>query len=129
MRPSAVKRIALRFVNRIILPDAVSDLSEYFRLLPNIPADMPSSAPRRFFMQLEMPQDDIPNAVAVVNEALLTQEEDSSPLSLLLDVDIYQELSARPDGEDIWDLFEVLHQRKNDIFEKSITPRTRERFY
>jgi len=37
VKPEAVTRIALRYINRIYIPQTVYELSDYFRLYPQIP--------------------------------------------------------------------------------------------
>lgn len=128
MRPQSVTRLAVRFINRLIIPGATQDLTDYVRVLPVFSTDMNPSALSRFFMQLEIPQPDIEGAVAVVNQALLPATPDATERAIVLDVDLFRTANFEPQGSDIWDAFEVLHERKNRIFEASITDRMREKF-
>jgi len=123
-QPSAIVRTAVRYINRLDLPETVHDFAEYLHTLPEIahPIDTGLSA---FLMRLELPQKDI-GATVILTEALVP-----SPIpqhvAVLLDIDVYREAQTDPATDtDLWEFFEVLRERKNRIFEACITDRMRE---
>lgn len=125
--PSKVTRVAVRYINRIVIPAMTADPKDYFRLYPNVPDGVPQTI-TGCFMQLVLPQTDISQlASAVVNFAL---EPSAAPgkLSFLLDFDVYSTCQLSPDTDEIWETLERLRARKNDLFEASITDATRELF-
>src|ERR1700722_817051 len=52
IKPEAVTRVALRYINRIDIPEARFELSDYFQLYPEIPKKIPQDI-STFFMQLQ----------------------------------------------------------------------------
>lgn len=126
-KPSKVTRVAVRYINRIVIPAAKADPKEYFRLFPNVPDEMPQTI-TGCFMQLVMPQTDIAgNASAVVNFAI---EPSPGPdkLSFLLDFDVFSTCELAPDSGKVWETLAQFRTRKNELFEASITDATRELF-
>ena len=67
----------------------------------------------------------------MVNEAP-TQSPDAQTASILLDLDLFQERFDEPWGveedAEVWDFLERLRDRKNEVFEASITEKTRRLF-
>ena len=99
------------------------DLNEYLRTYPEVSLDLPQGL-SGLFMQLTIPQADI-KSMLQLTEALI---EPSRPevASIVLDVDLFRTEDIPPDEQAVWDFFEVLRDRKNDVFEACITEKTRE---
>jgi len=122
-RPEVVTRIGLRYINRIDLPLPFADFDEYLRTLPEISPDM-STGVRNYFMQLQVPQEDL-NAIVILNEAVMPQTNPDY-VSVLLDIDVFRS-AAIPSAETaLWDLFAAFAERQNQVFAASITPKTQE---
>jgi uncharacterized protein (TIGR04255 family) len=118
--PQAVTRVAVRYINRLELPLPFSDFNEYLRVVPFIPDDLPQAL-NGFFFQVQMPQEDSP-AILILNQTLAPPASPETA-SIILDIDLFQQENI-PDNEDgLWNLFEWLRHRKNEVFEKSITDR------
>ena len=47
-------------------------------------------------------------------------------VSVVLDIDVFRTKDVPRNDSDRWTFFEMLHTRKNDVFEASITDATRE---
>jgi len=124
-RPRRVTRLAIRYVNRINVPKASAELKDYFRTLPEISSDLPQTIDG-FFMQVQLPLDDI-EASVILNHTIVPPTE-RNVISVILDVDLFCEDTVPNDDGGIWDYFETLHTRKNEIFEACITEKTRELF-
>jgi len=123
--PVAVERLAVRYINRIDIPSPSIDLKDYFRTSPEISPDLPQSL-AGFFMQLSIPQSDLCGQ-ALINQTIIPQSRDDV-VSVVLDIDLIRAADV-PNTEDaIWDLFEKLRVRKNEVFEACITDTTRRLF-
>lgn len=128
VKAQSVTRAAVRYINRIDIPEAPIDLKDYLRTHPEVPDDMPHEGRGgSFFMQLQLWQEDL-NCMLIVNEAPLSPLEQETT-SIQLDFDLFREQFAEPwladEDEAIWDFLEQLHDRKNEAFEASITNATR----
>lgn len=125
-RPIAVTRIGVRYINRIRLPEGAGDLTEYFRVRPELPSDMPHSV-NNFVLRLEIPQPDLPRGMLILNEGMVPDPE-SGGVAFLLDLDVFQTLQMPPESDELWGRIEQLHERENTLFEQSVTDRTRALF-
>ena len=121
--PTRVKRTAVRYINRIVVPTHV-DLDKYLNLtprrLPHVGQDIEG-----YFMQLLLPQRDIdPECKCVINTGI-----EESPvqdcMNVLFDVDVFVPHTNGIAIDAIWPLLERLRDRKNDIFEAAITDEVR----
>lgn len=129
-KPESITRVAVRYINRIDIPIAAAPsvrTEDYLRTYPEISVDSPYVDLRNFFMQLQIPQDDL-QCMLVLNQAT-TEPPNLETISILLDFDLFREeyeQSWRADDDAaVWGLLEQLHVRKNEYFEASITNRTR----
>jgi len=144
-RPAAkvenITRAAVRYINRIDIPDplpTVQDipdglptvqLEDYLRTYPEVSADMPNKEfTANFFMQVQLWQPDL-GCFLIVNETVVPPPDFETTLSIQLDFDLFREQFGEPwsADEDVaaWDFLEQLHDRKNEVFEASITDATR----
>ena len=120
-----VTRIAVRYVNRIDIPESPVELKKYFRTSPEVSPDLPQMM-EGFFMQVRLPQTDI-ESTAVLNQTIVSSDDENCT-SVILDIDLFREHGIPEDECALWDTFEVLHRRKNEIFEACITDAARELF-
>ena len=127
LSPTAVVRVAVRYVNQINLPLKGGALmfESYLKTFPGVGLDQDVSL-EQFFLRLVMPQEDL-QAKLILTEALLPQQGDS--LGVILDIDLFREnLSISAQSNEIWDILKTFRERKNKFFESSITDKTRELF-
>lgn len=123
-----VTRVAVRYINRIDIPEKSVDLGNYLNTRPHVPDDMPNEGDKgAFFMQLLLEQDDL-GCMLIVNESPVASPDENTT-SIQLDLDLYREQFEEPwsadDDGTIWSFLEQLHDRKNEAFEASITDQTR----
>lgn len=122
-KPSSVSRIALRYINRIELPMPFADFQEYILTVPEIASGIPQGL-AGFFMRLVIPNEKI-NATAIVIETIEQMKPDIKKLPLVFDLDVFKSVLIAPDTEKIWAILNQLREYKNQIFDKSLTDKTR----
>ncbi len=123
--PICVTRAAIRYVNLINIPaEELTELKDYFHTFPEIASELGQRALQSFFMQLHIPQQDL-SCLLIINEAVAPQTNPNF-VTVILDLDLFREHIWGRDDEDIWQFLEKLRHRKNEVFEASITDRTRE---
>ena len=123
--PVKITRIALRYINRIEIPLPFKDFKEYILTTPEISPKLPQAL-EHFFMQLVVPNPDIP-ATAVITQTMEKPTENQI-LPLILDIEVFLQTSYLENKAEIWDEFEKLRIFKNDIFFDSITDKAKELF-
>src|SRR6266702_1519681 len=124
-RPAFVMRAAVRYINLFNMPVKGSlELREDFKTMPEIAYKMSQKTLSSFFMQLQIPQEDL-NCMLILNESLSPV---TSPgyVGVILDIDLFRQPVWQSDDEDIWKFLEQLRERKNQIFKESITEKTEE---
>lgn len=121
--PSKVVRIALRYINRIVVPADFSDFNEYLLTNPKIAENLPQSV-ANFFMRLTMVRPEI-EAIAILTQTM--EDLTGNKLPLILDIDVVKKKEFKADDE-IWKDFLELREFKNEIFFNSITDKTKELF-
>ena len=124
-KPTHVTRAAVRYINQINIPiKGLTDLKDYLRTVPEVSPDLPQQGLQTFFMQLQIPQQDL-DCMLIINEAL-TPPATPEVVTVILDLDLFRQKIWNSDDEDIWSFLEKLRYRKNEVFESSITDKTRE---
>ena len=121
MQPTAITRLAVRYVNRIDIPLSTFELKDFLRTVPEVSADL-SEGLSGHFMQLQMPQRDI-DATVIINQATIPPST-SKVTPILLDIEASQTPTLVLD-QPFWDYLEKLHTRLNHVFEARITDETR----
>jgi len=125
LQPSAITRLAVRYINRIDIPAQNVDLKQYFRMSPEIAPDLPQQL-AGFFMQVRIPQEDL-RALLLVNQTIIPPAREGV-VSVVLDIDLFRDSDVPNDDQSIWAYFGALHDRKNEVFESCITDQTRRLF-
>jgi uncharacterized protein (TIGR04255 family) len=121
--PIEVTKCAVRFINKVSIPQVSIEMRDYFHLYPQIP-DGISQEVNGMLLQLQLPQADI-EAIAIVNLAL-AQPDLPNHMTVVLDIDIFAEqLNLSSASPTIWTALEKVRARKNDLFESFITDETR----
>lgn len=121
--PDSITRLAVRFINRITVPQGV-DLDLYLNVTPRLLTGICPDV-EGYFMQLVLPQRDLGNEWrAIVNTGI---EAAASPdvMSVLLDIDLFCVATVPTDEAQVWRVLNQLRERKNEIFEAAITDRVR----
>jgi uncharacterized protein (TIGR04255 family) len=129
IHPGAITRVAVRYINHLDLPLPLRDFKDYLRTVPEVSQDLPQAL-SGYLMQLQIPQAEI-GAHLILNQGLIQQNDSSRQLppsfvSVLLDIDLFRIGDIPNDDVAIWEYLEVLHTKKNQVFEACITDRLRE---
>lgn len=126
-KPLELSRIAVRYINRLLLPLPIIDPSEYMNAPPVVaegwPANMSAFLTR---VVLHEPESEIFINVIQAAEPLPPGEQTHIPV--LFDIDAYQESLLSADDVTLTDRFGRLREMKNRVFFKGITPKAIELF-
>ena len=127
-QPENVHRMAVRYINQIVVPPGPIDIDEYLRTRIEISDDMPT-ATSGFFLTLDIPIPMFGATVRIIETVLSSNDEDAN-VRLVLDIDAYREVVAEcaidPDAMTAFDtVFNDLRDAKNLVFEASITNKSR----
>jgi uncharacterized protein (TIGR04255 family) len=123
-KPIKIKRISLRYINRIEAPLPIKDFSEFILTNPQIAPGLPQAV-SHFFMKLELQNEAIPAIASII----VTMDKQTKPnkLPLILDIDVSRNNDYENMAE-MWSDFEKLRNLKNEIFFKSLTEKAKELF-
>jgi len=126
INPKSVKRLALRYVNKIDIPLPMGDFKEYVLTVPEIASGMPQGL-STYFMRLEIPNADI-QANSVITQTFKPLKLEATVLPLIFDIDVYRVGKWEPNSEEVWDVMNQLREFKNQIFLNSTTDKAKELF-
>lgn len=122
-RPEYVKRVAVRFINVLEIPFTKFELNDYFFNPPEPPKELPQNIVE-FLSRLMIRYEE--HLHAIVTLALQPPQKDGFT-SILFDIDVFSDVRFRSDEDvKLLAIFDRLHGIKNDIFEKSLTPKAKE---
>lgn len=122
---SRLRRIGLRYINRVALPDPHADLSEYFTIYPFIGPGLPQDF-SAFGLYLLFTFEKDRDALHLRLGSEQPGEEGFSTILLDLDYFLVQEDSIP--AQEALDWIEQAHQHILSVFESIITDRLREQF-
>jgi uncharacterized protein (TIGR04255 family) len=120
-----ITRLAVRYINRIVLPPGAVVFENYLRASPVIPPELPQHI-RGFLTRVTIYDPERDNA-AHVAQALETRTPEHQ-LAVILDIDAYKQREFSTDDPMIEQTFEQLRAFKNLIFFNSLTDNTLREF-
>ncbi|HKU81875.1 MAG TPA: TIGR04255 family protein [Candidatus Tumulicola sp.] len=109
-----VTRVALRYINRLILPLPFSDFNDFIRISPSIAPSIPQGL-SSFQMRLVIPDDET-RSTAIVGEIMEGPALNGSAISIIFDIDVFQEVKQPISEEVMWDIVAKLRGYKNRVF-------------
>jgi len=124
-KPERVTRLATRYINRITLPPNAPDLDRYLTTPPVIPEEIPADlhGVLNRATLLHKNHDLSANVTQAINK-----DKATNTWTILLDIDVYGDVSYRPNDPEIMALFAQLREFKNVIFFSMITPHAKGMF-
>lgn len=130
LRPTAVRRIAARFINRV---PPNPRFSSYDELLERAPLPLPSFESARIsnFLRRHVVEDLPGGCIANLSIGTVVPEpgEDTSGLqALLIDIDVYKVCTLEPTFEELRGHFRQIRDIKNMLFFGSLTEQGLEQF-
>ncbi|MFA6058610.1 MAG: TIGR04255 family protein [Taibaiella sp.] len=123
--PVNTARFAVRFINLIEIPQEKIKLEDYF-IKPPASVNNASEGLEHFFQRLSIRLNDNINAITT----LALQDRNSLKTTVLLDIDVSSNINIKLPLEtgEIKRILKELHDHLINIFEKSITQKTRNLF-
>ena len=123
--PVGVRRIGIRYINRIVLSKETIQLPEYFTTPPAAPPSFPETM-SSFFHRTEFTYDDGQTRLITT---FASGKAPRGSSAFLLDVDLVWLSGDQPNaGSEVITLVETLRDREREVFESLITDKTREVF-
>jgi uncharacterized protein (TIGR04255 family) len=121
--PKGIKRVSLRYINRLDVPFSQVEIEDYLVAVPRVPSSVPQVF-ATWLQRVEIPFPDS-NGIMVLQSGSIRQENRTNP-SFLLDLDF---ISINPkdisvDNAMRW--VEKAHEEVEKAFEACITPKMRE---
>ncbi len=123
--PSGLRRIGLRYINRIEIPGPRARLEDYFHFRPFVGHDLPQDF-ASFIVGIEVPYDSSRDRLRLQATTAGAQAPDTATIMLDLDYFLAQPGQVALEGVTQW--LEVAHSRLEDVFEACITDPLREMF-
>ncbi len=124
-KPLLITRLAVRYINSIQIPSQNFDYDDYLTAAPKIPQELPQLL-QHFFTRLVIPFPD-QGAAAIVIQTL-SDKQDPVNTAILLDIDVYAEVSLPSEDARIYEILRKFREIKNQVFFNSITEKTKELF-
>lgn len=125
LSPEVITRCAVRYINKIAIKATRIEQEDYFNIYPHVPKLPETPVISQFNMQVRFPQPDIEAEVNITKS--LGVPSNIGQLDIILDIDVFSNKRRDPKNLDsLWTYFDKLRKKKNDIFEASITDKTRE---
>jgi uncharacterized protein (TIGR04255 family) len=122
--PKGFKRIGLRYINRIAVPEERVEIEDFLVAVPKIPAVLPQVF-AAWAQRVEVPFEDA-NGVLALQSGSVKGEEAAQ--AFLLDLDFTSLKPQEVTLDKAMDWVERAHELVENAFEACITPRARELF-
>ncbi len=122
-KPLSITRIALRYINKILIPLPIKEFGEYFKTFPQLSPNVPQNL-NTFLLRLEIP-DPESGAMGIIIQTIENSTEDGF-LPVILDIDVIIQSDYKADDSTVWEDFEKLRNYKNLLFFECITEKTLE---
>ncbi|MEH1850299.1 MAG: TIGR04255 family protein [Nostoc sp.] len=130
--PTEVVRLALRYVNQIMIPaTGTIELKNYVKTLPEISSNL-SVIMEGYFMQIIVVHPEYQPSRGIINQTIgqvTENEKGEKAVPLIFDIDVFQQVNLHHNDDEINKIFELnLRRFRDEIFFKSITDKTEELF-
>lgn len=119
--PDRLRRVVLRYINKVGVPATQFDLAEYFQALPGLPSDLAGNV-TAFFTTSDLGYDDPPMRLKLTFGTASSDSPESSQFLMDLEMASTEGLALEIDAIDHW--LETAHERIERAFDSSFTERT-----
>ncbi len=126
-RPSAVERVTLRYLNRLLLPPGDVPMERYFRVYPAVPPEV-SGVHGRFAMRLELQPSHADHSLVFSFATAPSDGTNTDHSVFLLDLHDTRPLGGDDSFGRLARALEEAHENIEHAFEGMITDATRELF-
>jgi len=123
--PPRITRVAIRYINKIVIESDSIDLEEYLTAAPRIPGEL-SQRLENFFSRVQF-RNSAPKATVIVIQAPSPNPYEGN-LTITLDIDVFREYSDTISEETLWQTLDQFRILKNEIFEASLHQKTKDLF-
>ncbi|MBI5208123.1 MAG: TIGR04255 family protein, partial [Candidatus Firestonebacteria bacterium] len=124
-KPKGLKRIGLRYINKIDISEISANMADYFNYYPNLPKDLPQ-VHESFNTQIGIPYEQNRDMMFLNFNSILTDKQDA--ISFLLDLDYSMRMPGKVNFNEIDDWLEKAHNVIENTFESCITNKLRTLF-
>ncbi len=121
-----ITRLAIRYINQIVIPQPGVELNDYFTTSPQIPPGLPFQHIGHFFTRTEIPIPDLKVTAIVIQAPAREKFPDS--VALTLDIDVFKNERFPANTSILWENLDRLRDLKNMIFEACLHQRAKELF-
>jgi uncharacterized protein (TIGR04255 family) len=122
-QPEEVTRVAVRYINRLLLPQSdVGDFTPYLTGPPPCPKGI-AAVLTGFLTQIQV-LDPATGVSGRITQTIQPLYAPAGQVPILLDIDVFEEKLRRADPDSALQQFETLRQLKNRYFFESITEKT-----
>jgi uncharacterized protein (TIGR04255 family) len=126
-RPQEVTRPAVRYINRMLFPEAeVGDFGPFLTVPPRFPSDGAVFL-TGFFNRVQLQEPDSSIAATIIQTVQQTPPEPGT-VPVILDIDVYEPRNFAPVPDVVLPRFAALRDAKNRYFFASITEKAAELF-
>jgi uncharacterized protein (TIGR04255 family) len=125
LKPTAITRLAVRYINSIEIPSNKANLQDYLSAAPVIPGNLPQAV-QQFLSQVivEFKEE---QCRAIITQTIVPKGTPTIT-PVILDIDIVRDLRLTPEEGAIKQVLSDLHGVADRIFDESITEKTKELF-
>jgi uncharacterized protein (TIGR04255 family) len=128
IKPESVRKVSLRYINRLPLPMEKGghlDLSKFLKNPPQVPGDS-GMAFQNFSHQYQAIEQSTSNMVNIV---LASERAEGEHLPIILDITVFRDVEIQSENfEQLHEVLESLRDLKNRVFHNSITKECRQLF-
>jgi len=119
------KRIGLRYINRIEIPEKLIEVTDYFRLYPFIPPDLPQTH-GAFNVRIEIPYEEDRDRLLLTLARISSKETDK--IAIMLDLDYIMTTPEKICFKELKGWIDKAHTVIENAFEACITDKCRNLF-
>lgn len=122
-----LSQLSVRYINHLKLPlPFEKGFIDYVTMVPQIPPGI-SPALGSFFLQVNIPEPEN-NLQSIITETVLGTDQGKNELNFLIDLNVTKTGPFECNKEEMWNAFDFIRDRKDDIFFKCITPKAENLF-